>query len=300
MWKAKTKTEPQMCRTCALKSKGTPIGNYNMIKISDVVKDLVKEQKIKSSKSRSHINNKSDKQKKIDAAYRVLNIAYLQKNKVCMAQFEGICQGRATELHHTYFGSNKRKHYLNEYTFKALCVACHWHLHNKMDSDELVKLGLRILDQKIMAITSTYEYMKTQFNPKYWGSIEEFEEYFLRRHSETSSDMNYYTNKEGIEVKIPRTDHYPNLQEYEVWMEGYAATGESSGATLIGKCMARNFAQACHYIMCKWKLDTIEKENSVGNTQYVNSDRWDYNPRELSLWACKLYWSEELARKSFG
>lgn len=153
MWKAKTKTEPQMCRTCALKSKGTKIGNYTMVKISGVVKDFVKEQKLKLVSSdikpvekRTPLNKKSDKQKKIDALYKVLNVAYLAKNKICMAQFEGICQGRATECHHTYFGSNKRKHYLNESTFKALCVACHWHVHNKMDSDELVKLGLRILD----------------------------------------------------------------------------------------------------------------------------------------------------------
>lgn len=51
MWKAKTKTEPQMCRTCALKSKGTKVGNYTMIKISDVARDLVKEQKITSKSS---------------------------------------------------------------------------------------------------------------------------------------------------------------------------------------------------------------------------------------------------------
>lgn len=117
------------------------------IKVKDITEEWKEKQaQIKRSKAVKPLSKKSDKQKKIDAAYRVLNISYLTKNKVCMAQFEGICQGRATELHHTYFGSNKRKHYLNESTFKALCVACHWHLHNNMDSDELVKLGLRILD----------------------------------------------------------------------------------------------------------------------------------------------------------
>lgn len=112
-------------------------------KVTEMTWEQYKEKKAKKVKPITKI---SDKQKKINVAYKVLNKAYLEKHKVCMAQFNGVCTGRATELHHTYFGSNKRKHYLNETTFKALCSECHRHLHDKMDSDELVKLGLRILD----------------------------------------------------------------------------------------------------------------------------------------------------------
>jgi hypothetical protein len=83
-------------------------------------------------------------------------------------------------------------------------------------------------------------------------------------------------------------------------MQGFAVTGQQCGATLIGKAKARNFAQACHIVMCKHFLNynnKINKPNFKGHTQ---PGRWDYNPNDLSEWGCGLYWSEELARKSFG
>jgi len=151
-----------------------------------------------------------------------------------------------------------------------------------------------------MAITTNYEGIKSEFNPRYWNSIEEFESFYLQELAETLADTNYYTNKNGEETKISPVNHYPELKEYEVWMEGYAATGESGTANLVGKTKARNFAQACHILMCEEKLKNIAEENKPNNNDYVTAGRWDYNPNRLSYWGRKLYWSYELASKSFG
>lgn len=151
-----------------------------------------------------------------------------------------------------------------------------------------------------MAITTNFQIIKEKFNPRYWNSIDEFEEYYLRDLSERLADTNYYTDRNGVEKKIPPINHHPELKEYEVWMEGYSATGESAGASLVGKVKARNFAQACHILMCKQHLEWMEKENQPNYKEYSTPGRWDYDPSRLTYWGRRLYWSEELAKKSFG
>jgi len=151
-----------------------------------------------------------------------------------------------------------------------------------------------------MAISIHFSKIQSEFNPRYWKSIDDFEEYYLRRIQETMADRNYYTDRDGIEREIDFINHFPELKEYEVWSEGYAATGQSSDATLEGKAFARNFAQACDIVMCKNHLKWIEKVNHPDYKEYCPPRKWDYDPHKLSVWGCGLYWSEELARKSFG
>lgn len=151
-----------------------------------------------------------------------------------------------------------------------------------------------------MAITTSFKNVQEKFNPNYWESIDEFEEYYLRRIQETRADTNYYTDRNGVEQKIGFIDHHPELKEYEVWMSGYAATGEHATATLLGKVLARNFAQACDIIECRNHLAWIEKVNQPDYKEYNPPSTWSYNPSELTDWACPLYWSEKLARRSFG
>ena len=151
-----------------------------------------------------------------------------------------------------------------------------------------------------MAITTNFSDVQKNFNSQYWGSIDEFEEYYLRRFQETMGDTNYYTDRHGEERKIGFIDHHPALNEYEVWMAGYVATGEHATAHLVGKVSARNFAQACDIVMCNQHLKSIKEDNSPDNTKYCPPRTWDYDPSELSVWGCRLYWSEELARKAFG
>ena len=150
-----------------------------------------------------------------------------------------------------------------------------------------------------MAISTSYNDVKESYNPKSWSSIEEFEEYYLQEHAEKGRP-NYYTNNEGKERFVKAIDHFPELKEYEVWSEGYAATGNQGTAHLHGKAKARNFAQACHIVMCTEYLKKIEVDNNPVNTKYVDAERWDYDPNNYSYWGCALYWSEDLASKSFG
>lgn len=151
-----------------------------------------------------------------------------------------------------------------------------------------------------MAISTNYNDIKEKYNPKYWESIEQFEKFFLQEIAETRPDNNYYTDKNGEERIISPINHHPELKEYEVWMEGYGAIEEGSKACLIGKAKARNFAQACHIVMSEENLKNIKRENRPDYKGYPSLGRWDYDPKRLSFWACKLYWSEELARKIYG
>ena len=151
-----------------------------------------------------------------------------------------------------------------------------------------------------MAYSTSWSDVKKAFNPQQWKSVEEFEQYFLQRQSEIRQEPNYYTDKNGVEKVIEPVSHFPELKLYEVWSEGYAATGESGGAILMGKAHARNFSQACHTVMCMNFLENGMKINKPTYKGYVDAGRWDYDPSRLTYWGCLLYWSEELAKKTFG
>ena len=66
---------------------------------------------------------------------------------------------------------------------------------------------------------------------------------------------------------------------YEVWEEGYAATGEGGPAGLVGRVKARTFAEAC--------------DKLCGSKSSYNSER-------LSVWGCRLFDNEFDARRSSG
>ena len=151
-----------------------------------------------------------------------------------------------------------------------------------------------------MAITTNYEQIKQKYDIRIWESINEYEIFYLREISERSADTNYYTNKNGDEIIIKPINHHPELKKYEVWMEGYVATGEKGIANLQGITKARNFAQACHIVMCENKLKHIKEENNSEYKDYSTPGRWDYNPQMLSFWGCRLFWSKQLASKLFG
>lgn len=75
------------------------------------------------------------------------------------------------------------------------------------------------------------------------------------------------------------------MKEFEIWMEGYAATGESSDAQFIGKIMAETFNEACE------KLRPGELDKNEDGT---------YRYKTPSIWARHLYDNETDARKAFG
>ena len=66
---------------------------------------------------------------------------------------------------------------------------------------------------------------------------------------------------------------------YEIWSEGYAATGERGEAIKIGEAEAESFQEACN---------TLLRENGL------------YDSARLTYWGCRLFDNEADARKLFG
>ena len=70
----------------------------------------------------------SSKRKKKDAEYLKLRERFLNENPVCTVSVAG-CGHGATDVHHTYAGSNRDAFYLVQSTFLAVCRNCHSWVH---------------------------------------------------------------------------------------------------------------------------------------------------------------------------
>lgn len=70
--------------------------------------------------------------------------------------------------------------------------------------------------------------------------------------------------------------------KYQIWSEGYEATGNSSGADLLGEAEANDFASACSVLF----------EGSE-HAKYFDKQR-------LTYWGCRLFDNEQDARKAFN
>lgn len=69
------------------------------------------------------------------------------------------------------------------------------------------------------------------------------------------------------------------MNTFEVWIEGYAASGNRSGARLLDIIQANTFTEA-----------VIEAGRGDGS----------FNPDNLTFWGCRSFDNEEDARKSYG
>lgn len=72
------------------------------------------------------------------------------------------------------------------------------------------------------------------------------------------------------------------LQYFDVWIEGYNVTGNSSDASFLGRARATSFKQACEMVV-----------NTVGMAD-------SYDPDKNTVWGCRLFDNEPDARKAFG
>jgi len=70
----------------------------------------------------------SSKKKKQDQEYLKLREKYLSDYDLCMVVVSG-CSHKATDVHHTYAGSNRAAFYLVQSTWKAVCRNCHDWIH---------------------------------------------------------------------------------------------------------------------------------------------------------------------------
>ena len=74
-------------------------------------------------------------------------------------------------------------------------------------------------------------------------------------------------------------DSSPLWPRWEIWSEGYAATGERGLAMIHGMIRAETFQKACD--------------------EFFKNDR-TYRPQDLTVWGCRLFDNEKAARRSFG
>lgn len=88
------------------------------------------------------------------------------------------------------------------------------------------------------------------------------------------------------------------MKEYEIWIEGYAATGEHSPASFIGKSKGDNFEDACkNFEYPENIMSFLGDEIIIHKGDKLKLDTHYPYP---SIWACILYDNETDARKSFG
>ena len=73
------------------------------------------------------------------------------------------------------------------------------------------------------------------------------------------------------------------MPKFEIWSEGFTATGTSGKACLRGVEVGKNFHEACKTFFGK-------------NRGHHNL----YNPEHNTYWGCRLFDNEIDARKSFG
>ena len=83
------------------------------------------------------------------------------------------------------------------------------------------------------------------------------------------------------------------MQEYNIWEEGYAASGDYSLHQLLGKAKGRTFREAVN----TW-VSTKTKE--LGGIKKFIEHYGEFDTIRLTLWGCRLYPTEEEAAKSFG
>lgn len=79
------------------------------------------------------------------------------------------------------------------------------------------------------------------------------------------------------------------MNKYEIWLEGFRVTGQSSKASRLTKDNENtlwdgvNFIEACKNALSELKWDMLY-----------------YNEKTNSYWGCKFYDNEADARKNFG
>lgn len=98
--------------------------------------------------------------------------------------------------------------------------------------------------------------------------------------------LNAMTNTAPQAVEMVREIiGFPNApKEYQVWREGYSATGDTQPAALVGTAMATSWQEA---------RDMVYAQQS-------EADQRHWNKFKTTIWGCRLFRTEEEARKSFG
>lgn len=87
--------------------------------------------------------------------------------------------------------------------------------------------------------------------------------------------------REALADLLLRT--FTEIREFEIWSEGYIATGQSGPAVLHGKATGKNFKDAC-------------KRFAEFNPDFKK----DFDAKRMTQWGCRLFDNERDARKRYG
>ena len=87
---------------------------------------------------KSVIPRVSSKRKKKDQEYLKLRERYLKENHLCTVNVKG-CTNGATDVHHTYAGSNRETFYLVQSTWLPVCRNCHDWIHAHPKESRIMK-----------------------------------------------------------------------------------------------------------------------------------------------------------------
>ncbi len=98
-------------------------------------------------------------------------------------------------------------------------------------------------------------------------------------------------------IKMAGFTNHPDWKLFEIWCEGYMATGEHGTAHLVGKSYGANFDDAVEHFMDCWPVCGIERN---GRGRYVSAEAFENRSSNWNIWACNLYDNEETARKFCG
>lgn len=69
------------------------------------------------------------------------------------------------------------------------------------------------------------------------------------------------------------------MPKFQIWSEGYKATGEAQKACPQGSVEANSFQEACDELFL---------------------DNQSYDSERLTIWGCRLFDNEDAAREAFG
>lgn len=83
----------------------------------------------------------------------------------------------------------------------------------------------------------------------------------------------------------------------ELWMEGYAVTGETAKASMIYECDANSFDEAIVKHNAEYPQHMIKKYE---RSQFESDEAYEGYKDKYHLWLCGIFDNELDARKSFG
>lgn len=109
-----------------------------------------------------------------------------------------------------------------------------------------------------------------------------------------------YPVRENSLLGIPKSKKLEPTT-YDIWAEGYSATGESAGATCLNRgIVANSFDDAVTKHIAKLSPDDQKYYQKRVPSDYINAEAFLTRRSNWAMWGCALFDNEADARKAFG